>query len=89
MNTITLQVPEGCARMAEEVARAQREQGIASASAQHVLNAAMISGMLDVHSTWYPNAHDLGEDEDGALWCHQCGAQTPETCKCGPIAENN
>ena len=30
------------------------------------------------------------EDEaDGAPWCHQCGAQTQDGCKCGPIAENN
>ena len=29
------------------------------------------------------------EDDDPTPWCHQCGAQTPEACKCGPIAENN
>src|SRR3990172_704257 len=29
------------------------------------------------------------EDDDPTPWCHQCSAQTPEACKCGPIAENN
>ena len=29
------------------------------------------------------------DEDDGAPWCHQCGAQIQEACKWGPIAENN
>lgn len=26
---------------------------------------------------------------DPTPWCHQCGADVPEQCTCGPIADNN
>ena len=58
MHSITIQIPPILELMAERVAKAQRELGIVDATPERVLNAVVISGMLECHRHYFRRDHD-------------------------------